>query len=176
MSSAPCLLPSVSFLQQNGAHANLRNRRETCDRCLGVAAPRGSPCNIRVRLLSVFTHAVAPPLSVFWPPHVHAHAPLRCPRPRRRSPSSVTDSPAARPRCICPSLTACPSLSPVLLFAAEHAPSLYQLHSRVIYSTNARVPSVPPRRVPLRARNIPTPRARLRPWLPGARRPTARGR
>eukprot|EP00964_Phaeocystis_antarctica_P056104 scaffold33067_cov72-Phaeocystis_antarctica.AAC.1 len=51
---------------------------------------------------------------------------------------------------------AVPSLDPALLVAAEHP---------VYHSINARVPSVPHGRVPLRARDVPTNSCRFRPRL-----------
>ena len=56
-------------------------------------------------------------------------------------------------------------LRPALRVGAE--PLIY-------HSINARIPSVPPRRVPLRARDLPTNSCRFRPWLLRAGQPAGR--
>ena len=62
-----------------------------------------------------------------------------------------------------------PSLRPSLL-----SPQSRRRASRLPQCINARVPSVPPRRVPLRARNVPTNSYQFRPWLLRAGRPAGR--
>ena len=58
---------------------------------------------------------------------------------------------------------------------AIHRPALLVATELPVYhSINARVPSVPPRRVPLRARDVPTNSYQLRPWLLRAGRPAGR--
>eukprot|EP00964_Phaeocystis_antarctica_P085215 scaffold53786_cov62-Phaeocystis_antarctica.AAC.3 len=90
----------------------------------------------------------------------------------RRSLTLPRHEPIARPRsprAFAPHLRpviARPSLRPALLVAAELP---------VYHSINARVPSVPPRRVPLRARDVPTHSYQFRPWLLRAGRPAGRG-
>ena len=58
---------------------------------------------------------------------------------------------------------------------AIHRPTLLVATELPVYhSINARVPSVPPRRVPLRARDVPTNSYQFRPWLLRAGQPAGR--
>ena len=110
--------------------------------------------------------------------------PMTRPRPRatrlglRHTPAYATPLPATTSRLVarmrtyarvvCASqsrpVEACPSLRPALLVAAEH----------LIYHSIDAIPSVPPRRVPLRARNVPTNNYQFRPWLLRAGQPVGR--
>jgi hypothetical protein len=97
--------------------------------------------------------------------HLHLHRQRRSPRSFPHAPALPTLAIAPHtfsPRCILP-LT---PLSPPA--ARRRAPPRRPQHQ------DARVPSVPPCRVPLRARNVPTNSYRLRPWLLRAGQPAGR--
>eukprot|EP00964_Phaeocystis_antarctica_P089219 scaffold56865_cov71-Phaeocystis_antarctica.AAC.3 len=73
----------------------------------------------------------------------------------------------------CPrSLRPSPSPRYIVLLTPPSPPG--RSRSPVYHSINARVPSVPPRRVPLRARNVPTNSYQFRPWLLRGGQPAGR--
>ena len=132
-----------------------------------LGAPRRVPAHLAGNKAGLQSAAFDPP----WPEVCNTGAVVRNHALTKLDPGRLVAVPWLRSRfevtCLppVPPVTTCPSLHPALLVAAEHP---------VYHSINARVPSVPPRRVPLRARDVPTNSYQFRPWLLRAGQPAGR--